>query len=164
MINEKSVIKSFEKFATKHLCQNLFFNKVTGVRPATLFKKRPWHRCFRVNFAKFLRTHFFTEHLWVTASDLVKHQTFWKSSERLSVVNYLHKKAPSKIFDSVLNTLLKLLTSDCKNWSAYIFFRIKISFFSRVTSILELKKKWVLHTGTQVLIRWHFMVAKSNFH
>ena len=26
------------------------------VRPATLFKKRPWHRCFPVNFAKCLRT------------------------------------------------------------------------------------------------------------
>ena len=23
-----------------------------------------WHRCFPVNFAKFLRTPFFTEHLW----------------------------------------------------------------------------------------------------
>ena len=27
-------------------------------RPATLFKKRPWHRCFPVNFVKFLRTPF----------------------------------------------------------------------------------------------------------
>ena len=26
-------------------------------------KKRLWHRCFPVNFAKFLRTPFFTEHL-----------------------------------------------------------------------------------------------------
>ena len=23
-----------------------------------------WHRCFPVNFVKFLRTPFFTEHLW----------------------------------------------------------------------------------------------------
>ena len=29
----------------------------------TLLKKRLWHRCFPVNFAKFLRTPFFTEHL-----------------------------------------------------------------------------------------------------
>ena len=26
--------------------------------------KRLWHRCSPVNFAKFLRTYFFTEHLW----------------------------------------------------------------------------------------------------
>ena len=32
--------------------------------PATLLKKSLWHRCFPVNFAKFLRTPFFTEHLW----------------------------------------------------------------------------------------------------
>ena len=31
---------------------------------ATLLKKRLWHRCFPVNFAKFTRTPFFTEHLW----------------------------------------------------------------------------------------------------
>ena len=29
------------------------------LRPATLLKKRLWHRCFPVNFAKFLRTPFF---------------------------------------------------------------------------------------------------------
>ena len=31
--------------------------------PATLFKKRLWRRCFPVDFVKFLRTPFFTEHL-----------------------------------------------------------------------------------------------------
>ena len=33
-------------------------NKVAGLRPATLFKKILWHRCFPVNFAKLLRTPF----------------------------------------------------------------------------------------------------------
>ena len=33
------------------------------VRPATFLKKRLWHSCFPVNFAKFLRTPFLTEHL-----------------------------------------------------------------------------------------------------
>ena len=64
---EKGVLINFTKFAGKHLCQSLFFNKVAGFRPATLLKKRLWHRCFPVNFAKFLRTPFFTEHLWTTA-------------------------------------------------------------------------------------------------
>ena len=31
---------------------------------ATILKKRLWHSCFPVNFEKFLRTPFFTEHLW----------------------------------------------------------------------------------------------------
>ena len=42
----------------------LFFNKVAGLRPATLLKKRLLHSCFPVNFAKLLRTLFMTEHLW----------------------------------------------------------------------------------------------------
>ena len=33
-----------------------------GLRPATLLKS-VWHRCFPVNFMKFPRTPFFTEHL-----------------------------------------------------------------------------------------------------
>ena len=44
-----------------------------GLRPATLLKKRLWHKCFPVNFAKFLRTPFFTEHLLVTASESLLH-------------------------------------------------------------------------------------------
>ena len=45
-----------------------FLIKLQASQPATLLKKRLWHRCFPVNFAKFLRTTFFIEHLWVTAS------------------------------------------------------------------------------------------------
>ena len=65
----KGVLRNFTKFTGKHLCQSLFFNKVVGPRPATLLKKRLWHRCFPVNFVKFPRTPFFTEHLWTTASE-----------------------------------------------------------------------------------------------
>ena len=50
----KGVLKDFAKYREKHLCQGLFFNKFVGLRPATLLKKRLWHRCFPVNFAKFL--------------------------------------------------------------------------------------------------------------
>ena len=42
----------------------LFFNKVAGLRLATILKKRLLHKCLPVNFAKFLRTLFMTEHLW----------------------------------------------------------------------------------------------------
>ena len=36
---KKGVLRSFAKVAGKHLCQSLFFNKVAGLRPATLLKK-----------------------------------------------------------------------------------------------------------------------------
>ena len=64
MFCEKGVLGNFTKFTGKHLCQGLFFNKVAGLKCATLLKKRAWHRCFPVNFVKFLRTPFLTEHLW----------------------------------------------------------------------------------------------------
>ena len=61
---KQSVLRNFASFIGKHLCQSLFFNKVAARRPTTLLKKRLWHRCFPVNFVKFLRTPFFIEHLW----------------------------------------------------------------------------------------------------
>ena len=47
---KKGVLKNFAKFTGKYLCHSLVFNKVAGLRPVTLFKKRLWHRCFPVNF------------------------------------------------------------------------------------------------------------------
>ena len=55
---KKDVLRNFPKFTGKHLCQVLLFNKVAGLRPATLLKKRLWRRCFPVNILKFLRTLF----------------------------------------------------------------------------------------------------------
>ena len=52
------VLRNFAKFTGKHLCQSPFFNEVAGFSPATLLKKRLWHRCSSVNFAKFLKTPF----------------------------------------------------------------------------------------------------------
>ena len=75
----KGVLRNFAKFTEKYLRQSLFFNNVAGLcqsRTAvsynsyivflcvSLLKMRPWHRGFPANFAKFLRTSFFTEHLW----------------------------------------------------------------------------------------------------
>ena len=49
---KKAVLKNFAKFTGKQLCQSHFFNKVAGLRPATLLKKRLQYRCFPVNFTK----------------------------------------------------------------------------------------------------------------
>ena len=48
---KKGVFRDFIKIQ----CQSLFFNKVAGLRFATLLKKRLWHTCFTMNFVKFLR-------------------------------------------------------------------------------------------------------------
>ena len=56
---KEGVLRNYIKFTGKHLCQSLFLNKVAGLRPATLLKKRLWHRCFSVKFVKFLRSPFY---------------------------------------------------------------------------------------------------------
>ena len=56
MFCKKGALKNFTKFTGKHLCQSLFFNKVAGLRL--------WQMCFPVNFATFLRTTTFIEHVW----------------------------------------------------------------------------------------------------
>ena len=56
--------QKFHKIRRKHLCQNLIFNKVAGLRPEkSLLKRRLWHRRFPANFVKFQRSPFFIEHL-----------------------------------------------------------------------------------------------------
>ena len=47
------------KIHRKTLVPDPLFNKAADLRPATLLKKRLWHRCFLVNFVKFQRMPFF---------------------------------------------------------------------------------------------------------
>ena len=56
---KKGVLRNFAKFTGKHLCQSLFFNKVAGLRPSTLLKKRLWYRCFPFNFFEIFKNPFF---------------------------------------------------------------------------------------------------------
>ena len=75
LMSVKKVFLEFRKIHRKTPVPESLFNKVAGLRPATLLKKRLWHRCFPVNFAKFLRTPFLTKHLqWLLLTfDSQKH-------------------------------------------------------------------------------------------
>ena len=71
---ERGFLKNFSKSTGKHLFQSPFLNKIAGLRSAFLLKKRLRHRCFPVNFAKFLRTPFAQNTsglllLWTTVSE-----------------------------------------------------------------------------------------------
>ena len=56
-------LRNFAKFTEKHLCQRLFFNKVTGLRAATLLKMSFWHKCFLVILQNF-QEHLFLENTY----------------------------------------------------------------------------------------------------
>ena len=54
----KCVLGNSTKFTGKHFRPATLLRKDSGLRPATLLKKRLWYRYFPVNFVKFLRTPF----------------------------------------------------------------------------------------------------------
>ena len=62
---KKGVLRSFTKFTGRYL------------RPATLLKKKTLHRCFPMNFAKFLRIPFFTEYLQWLLLPILKYICVW---------------------------------------------------------------------------------------
>ena len=66
MFYNKGIIRNFPKFTGTRLCWSL----------CNLLKKRLQQRCFPMNFGKFLRTSFSTEHLPATASLPPMHYPF----------------------------------------------------------------------------------------
>ena len=94
---KKGVLRNFTKFIGKHLCQSLLFNRVAGLRPTNLLKKRFWHRCFPVNFVKFQRTPFLIEHLWWLLLKYVSFFCFQAPSFALVTLNtlFLIKSSPN---------------------------------------------------------------------
>ena len=55
---QKKELLEISQNSWKKTCIGLFINKVRGLGPATLLRKRLWHRSFFVNFTKFLTTSF----------------------------------------------------------------------------------------------------------
>ena len=60
----KKVFLEISENSQENTCVRVSFLIKLQAAPATLLKKRLWHRCFPVNFAKFPRTPFLKEHLW----------------------------------------------------------------------------------------------------
>ena len=115
-------LKNFTEFTGKHLCQSLFLNKVPGLRPATLLKRRLWHRCFTLKFANFLRMHFFIEPLWWLLLTILN--KLWSNSrnlpkESLNILAFFPKvvinKFPTNVHITNKNELEKQI-----NWPVSI--------------------------------------------
>ena len=59
---KKGVLGNFAKFIGKHLCQNLFFNKVAGLRPeaCNFIKKETLAQMFSCELCKIYKDTFFS--------------------------------------------------------------------------------------------------------
>ena len=126
--------------AWKHLCQSLLFIKITSFSPATLLKKRLWDRCFPVNFAKFLRTPFFLEHLrWLLLCNSTEYEwTQMHSSQIFIIASRIVVMRNSSIFRTVIfhNSCLQeqppkvfYKKAVCKNFAIFIGKYLFWSFF-----------------------------------
>ena len=70
----KKVFLDISQNSQENTCARVSF--LMKLRPATLLKKRLWHRCFPVNFDEFLKTPFLTEHLrWLLLKSIKKKKT-----------------------------------------------------------------------------------------
>ena len=90
------------------MCQILFFNTVADLSPATLLKKRLWHRCFPVNFAKFLRTPFRknTSGRLLLSKRFVPSEVFYKKG----VLKKIQQFTGKRLFQSLsLNNVASLI-------------------------------------------------------
>ena len=73
---KKGVLRNFAKFAGKHLCQSLIFNKVVGVslffnflisfqpQACNFVKKETLAQVFSCEFCEICKNLFFIEQLW----------------------------------------------------------------------------------------------------
>ena len=68
MFCKKSVLTNFVKITGKQLFQSLFFNKVLGLRPATLLKKETLEQVFSCEFYDIFKNTFFHRTTLVAAS------------------------------------------------------------------------------------------------
>ena len=93
----KKVFLEISQNSQKNTCARVSLLIKCRSQSATLLKKRLWHRCFYVNFAKFLRTSLITEHLRATASDM------WNVS--ISKVNCLQKSLRGELSRTAFFTI-----------------------------------------------------------
>ena len=106
---KKDVLKNFENFTAKHLCQSLIFDKV-GL----------WHRCFPVKLAKFLRTAsiFVNFELLVIVCSGVSNATLNKKMSAVYKLLLLQKIEENACSSSRIETLeidIKYVPSDRKD-------------------------------------------------
>ena len=67
----KKVSLEISQNSRENTCARVsFLIKLLAEAEVTLLTKGSWHRCFPVNFVKFLRTPFLTEHLRATVSEM----------------------------------------------------------------------------------------------
>ena len=79
----KQVFLNISQNSQENTCNRFFFNKVEGLRPPALLRKRLQRRCLGMNFCEIFKNIFFTKHIRAAIS------LVWRSSAVLQKMNSL---------------------------------------------------------------------------
>ena len=141
-VSRISCYKSFLKFFANTPAAESNVTEVVVQRPATLLKKRLWHRCFPVNFAKFLRAPILTKHLkWLfikvgvsPSKEIIFYTLFFTSNTFISNARLKVAKNPTKakqhleaellLFENYSHSSSKLPSKISKITSVSVFIRL----------------------------------------
>ena len=106
---QKIVLKNFTKHTENHLLQSLFFNKVAGLRPATLIKKKALAQVFS---CKFYEIYFALSRklLWKSLRGREAPNNFWHAGKNEET--FWHKRFFFSLYEYLkLNELRHLQTT-----------------------------------------------------
>ena len=138
---KKCSYRNITKFTGEHLCQSLFFNKVTGLGPL--------EQVFSCEFCEISKKIFFTEHLWATASNISNFVVHEKQSRHILITNQLQPTKTQRYQDLRIHPTTPGSTSTSAfqmvKSGSQIHFVQKIGFavflvYQRVQSIFQQKK------------------------
>ena len=139
---KKDVLRNFAKFTGKHLCQSLFFNKVTGL--LLLYLKRGSGTSAFLWILRHFWEHLFTERLWTTVSGFllkdVSQSSFTENiiQKRFSENFLIFKKQPFLRADHITSKFLKAVFRKfhlanswklCPKWSVLMILAKDDKFF-----------------------------------
>ena len=111
---------------TGNTCARASFNKIPGLRPATLFKKILLHRCFPLKSAKILRTSF-----------------LYNTSERLLLIFSLLKMQAGLQFHQKKETIGGLFQMNFNNFLEHLFIKhLRTTTSELYFSIVFCVKNW----------------------
>ena len=128
--NKRCSYYKFRKIHRKTPVSESFFYKVAGW-PVTLIKKRLWHRCFPMTFAKFLRT-----------------PISQNTSERLllkikNITGVQKIQFALHIFNQMQNTT-RQIQSYKLGWFAFLFIKLSVCEFTCLISKIFSGKTFIL--------------------
>ena len=85
------VLKIFSKLTGKHQCRSLAFNKVVGLRPATVLKKETVAQVFSCKFCEIFMNNFFTDDLQNICRTFLQN-IFYRTTTSKYRTNILHHR------------------------------------------------------------------------